>query len=245
MRVAKAATSVVLAVGIGGALAGGFAAATPGLAGAASVSTTVPYSCAFPLLGAEAINIGIAMSAPSSVSPGTAFSVTGVQSKTVITVSLVDLFISGLGVKTLGGTVTGFALNATGATPSSVNAAVTPDTFSVPVSEGSTATIVVPASPLTVSGFSAGSSGTVVIKPGSIEIKAVISKTTYTIPCTPKSIPAAATLSIPISAAAPTVPTTHTGEPFSGWPYWALVGLIGLLGVFSIERATRLRRSRA
>jgi hypothetical protein len=251
LRVATIAASAALAVGIGGALASGFAVAAPGVAGAATVSATVPYSCSFPVLGAENINIGIAATAPSSVTPSSAFSLTDVQSKTVIPSTLVDLFIAGLGVKTLGGTVTSFALTETGGTPASVNAAASPDTFSVPITQNNPATIVVPKSPITVSGFTAGSSGTVVIKPGEIEIKAVISKTTYTIPCTPTSVPAAATLSIAISAAAvtttttATVPSTHTGEPFSGWPYWALVGIAGLLGVFSIERAARVRRSRA
>jgi hypothetical protein len=247
LRVATIASSAVLAIGIGGALAGGFAAAAPAAAGAATVSSTVPYSCAFPVLGAESINIGIAATAPSSVAPGSAFSLTDVQSKTVIPATLVDLFIAGLGVKTLGGTVTSFALNETGGTPASVNASATPDTFSVPITQNVAATIVVPGSPITVSGFTAGSSGSVVIKPGEIEIKAVISKTTYTIPCTPTSVPAAATLSVPISATTTTtatVPTTHTGEPFSGWPYWALVAITGLLGLFSIERAARVRRSR-
>jgi hypothetical protein len=119
------------------------------------------------------------------------------------------------------------------------------------VSQGNSATIVVPASgPISVTGFTAGSSGTVVIKPGVITIKAVVKGATYTIPCTPTSIPAGAILSVPISAAAATtttgaVPGTHTGEPFSGWPYWALVAMTGLLGMFSIERAVRIRRTRA
>jgi hypothetical protein len=42
-----------------------------------------------------------------------------------------------------------------------------------------------------------------------------------------------------------TVPPTHTGEPWGGWPYWSITGLAGLLGVLCVERAMRLRRRRA
>jgi hypothetical protein len=42
--------------------------------------------------------------------------------------------------------------------------------------------------------------------------------------------------------AAGTVPPTHTGEPWSGWPYWLLVVLLGAAGLLAIENARRRRR---
>jgi uncharacterized repeat protein (TIGR01451 family) len=42
--------------------------------------------------------------------------------------------------------------------------------------------------------------------------------------------------------AAVTVPPTHTGEPWSGWPYWLLVGLLVAAGLFVVESVRRRRR---
>ncbi|MGA2210271.1 MAG: DUF11 domain-containing protein [Acidimicrobiales bacterium] len=39
-----------------------------------------------------------------------------------------------------------------------------------------------------------------------------------------------------------TVPSTNTGEPWSGWPYWLIVGLLGAGGLFMVEGARRRRR---
>jgi hypothetical protein len=42
-----------------------------------------------------------------------------------------------------------------------------------------------------------------------------------------------------------TVPPSHTGEPWAGWPYWALVGIAGFLGLAFMGRAVAIRRRRA
>jgi hypothetical protein len=46
----------------------------------------------------------------------------------------------------------------------------------------------------------------------------------------------------PTSAAKPTrVPTAHTGEPWSGWPYWLLIFLMGMAGLSFIGVGRRRR----
>jgi hypothetical protein len=42
-----------------------------------------------------------------------------------------------------------------------------------------------------------------------------------------------------------TVPPTHTGEPWAGWPYWLVVAVLGALGLLATVRATRIRRGKA
>jgi hypothetical protein len=43
---------------------------------------------------------------------------------------------------------------------------------------------------------------------------------------------------------AATVPPTHTGEPWAGWPYWAIIGILGSAGVAITGRAVSVRRRR-
>ena len=73
------------------------------------------------------------------------------------------------------------------------------------------------------------------------------SSTTTTSPSTTTS-PGATTTTSPgattTTVTPVTVPVTHTGEPWAGWPYWAIVGLAGLVGVAATERAVRIRRRR-
>jgi LPXTG-motif cell wall-anchored protein len=41
-----------------------------------------------------------------------------------------------------------------------------------------------------------------------------------------------------------TVPTVHTGQPWSGWPWWAAAGGLGLVGFgLLVPWKRRLRRS--
>jgi uncharacterized repeat protein (TIGR01451 family)/fimbrial isopeptide formation D2 family protein len=47
---------------------------------------------------------------------------------------------------------------------------------------------------------------------------------------------ATATVTAPV-----VVPPTHTGEPWSGWPYWLLVAVLGFAGAFAFEAARRRR----
>jgi hypothetical protein len=39
-----------------------------------------------------------------------------------------------------------------------------------------------------------------------------------------------------------TVPPTHTGEPWAGWPYWAIIGILGGAGIAITGRAVAVRR---
>ncbi|HEV2361015.1 MAG TPA: DUF6801 domain-containing protein [Acidimicrobiales bacterium] len=250
MRVATAATSAALALGLGGAMAAGLALAAPGVAGAAS--GTVNYACTFPVIN-KTYTIPITMSAtvPASVTPGQTFSITGFQTTSVIPAAVVNVFVF-LKYSDLAGTVTSFTVNATGATPASLNAAATPFSFKVPIQQSAAATIVTPTTPISVGPFTAGSSGTVSIVPGNVEISSKVGSSTVNVPCTTTAT--AAVFSIPISSAATTttaagttttasVPPPATGEPWSGWPYWMIIAIFGGLGLFSVERAIRLRRN--
>ncbi len=242
LRVARVAVAGSVALVSAGALA--LAGAAP--ASAAGLSGTVPYNCNIANLIHETIDIGVNATAASSVGPGGTITLTGVQSTTVIPSSLVDTLISALKITSIAGTVTTFDLNATNATPATINAASTPLPFSVTVHEGQNASITVPSAPETVGPFTAASSGTVTIVPGEVLLATKDGSVTCTAPST---FPTSEVISIPISSATssstPSVPATHTGEPWAGWPYWALVGLAGVIGLGSIERATRIRRRRA
>jgi hypothetical protein len=44
------------------------------------------------------------------------------------------------------------------------------------------------------------------------------------------------------TTSSPTVPGTHTGEPWAGWPYWSLAGFFGLLGIVLLDRGIHTRR---
>ena len=69
---------------------------------------------------------------------------------------------------------------------------------------------------------------------------------TITVPtCTTSSPPTTTTSTLtspPTTVTPTTVPSSHTGEPWAGWPYWVLVGLAGFLALASVERAVRIRR---
>ena len=252
MRVATLASAALIGTG----MAGGLALAGVAPAGAATVNSTITYSCVFPIINAQAINIGVSYTAPSSVTAGSTFSVTNVQSKTTLPGSLVTLIMVGFKVSSIKGTVTTFDLNATGATPATINVASTPFSFSYNTTQNQALTIVTPSSPIaSVGTWTAGSSGSVTISPGPITIKTIVGTSPVVVSCTPPStLPTTASAVIPISAASSgttttttgsSVPATNTGEPFAGWPYWALVSIIGVLGLFSVERAVRVRRRRS
>lgn len=250
LRVARLAISGSLALASAGALTGAILLAGAQSASASTSSGTIPYSCTLPT-GTVTLNIGVNATAPSSVAPGGSVTLTNVQTSTTIPANLISLLITLEHLKSLAGTVVTFNINATNATPSTLNAGNNV-TFNVPVTSGSPATIVVPASPETVGPWTAGSSGTVTLVPGNVVIHSKLGSSPLVINCTaPSSIPASETLSIPISSStatsvpSTTVPATHTGEPWAGWPYWAIVGLVGVIGLGSFERAARIRRRRA
>jgi hypothetical protein len=199
----------------------------------------------------ETLNIGVNATVPASVAPGGTVTLTNVQTSTTIGASLVTLLIDFLKVSSFGGTVVTFDFNATNATPATVNGVPSAGVkFSVHVTKNTPVTIVVPSSPETVGPFTAGKSGTVTIVPGTVTIATVISGKTSYVGCTASSssIPSTEVASIAIgtsSAPGTTVPATHTGEPWAGWPYWAIVGLAGVVGLGAMERAVRVRRRRA
>jgi len=252
--VVRLATSASLALASAGALTGALLIGGAQAAGAAT-SGTIPYTCPISVSGSvltsPTLNIGVVATAPASVAPGGTITLTNVQTSTTVPASLVTELVSLLHVTSFGGTIVTFDFNATGATPATVNGVPSAGvTFSVKVTSGHPATIVVPSTPETVGTWTAGSSGNVTIEPGNVDITTKVGTSTATIDCTTtaSSIPSSEISTIAItSSTAPstTVPATHTGEPWAGWPYWAIVGLLGVIGLGSMERAVRIRRRRA
>jgi uncharacterized repeat protein (TIGR01451 family) len=78
---------------------------------------------------------------------------------------------------------------------------------------------------------------TVSASPGTVVDKGQVDDVTYD----PSGQQHASSASVVVTAVA-VVPPTHTGEPWSGWPYWLLVTLIGLLGAAAIGKGRRHRR---
>jgi hypothetical protein len=252
----RLATSATLALASAGALTGALVLGSAQAAGASTLSGTIPYSCPISVSGSvvttPTLDIGVTATAPASVAPGGSITLTGVSTSTTVPATLVTELVSLLHVTSFGGTVVTFDFNATGATPATVNGAPSGSgaTFSVKVQTGHPATIVVPTTgPETVGPWTAGQSGNVTIQPGNVVITTKVGASTASINCTSSSVPATEVASIAISSSGSssptTVPTTHTGEPWAGWPYWMVVGLAGVVGLGAMERAVRIRRRRA
>lgn len=220
------ASALLAAAGVGGL---GFA----GPAGAATSSATIDYACTFPILGAETLAVTISETAPASVTPGQSFNLTDVQSTTVLPSSLVStLTLLGSSVS---GTVTTFDVDATNATPTTLNAAATPITFGpVALKSGDSATIVAPSTPETVGPFTAGSSGTIAITPGDLDMTTVLDGNSYAVTCTPPAtLPSGAEVDIPISSGA--LPIGAVGG----------VGLAALVGAGFVWRQRKVRVARS
>ncbi|MGO9558327.1 MAG: IPT/TIG domain-containing protein [Acidimicrobiales bacterium] len=166
---------------------------------------TIDYTCAFPGIGNQTIPITVAGTAPTSVSPGQTFSITGVQSTTVLPASVVNSLLSLTSAAQ--GNVTDFEVDATDATPASINGAATPIPFGpVPLKKNKTATVIAPATPESVGPFTAGSNGTISLFPGDITLVSPldVGGTTInaTIRCTPPSpLPTGSMFTIPIVGA--------------------------------------------
>ena len=114
------------------------------------------------------------------------------------------------------------ATTTTSAPSTTTTTAVRPTTTTQPAKRGSTTTTT--------------SSPTTTTTVGSVTTTtAVGSVTTTTSPTTttPPRVPST------------TIPRSHTGEPWSGWPYWVLVILIGLLGFAFLTRELLVARRRA
>jgi hypothetical protein len=269
LRFAAGATSGLFLAGVlGGALvmAGGSAAS-------AAAGATVPYTCGVASLAASTFNFAITATAPASVTPGGTVTLSGVQLSSAIPASVVTEIVNLAHISSFSGTVTTLDFNASGATPMTINAARSGISFTIPFVSGQAAPFTIPASPESVGPFTAGKSGTVTVSPGNVVITTVVGPLTYAITCTPpSSLPAGATLSVPVvtsgstttTTSAPTttvsgpgstvvatssttgvsVPASHTGEPWAGWPYWAIVALLGALSFISLELAFQRRRRR-
>jgi hypothetical protein len=253
-RAGRLVTTGILGLASAGALSAAFLAVGTQAASAGTISSTLTYSCSIGGALTFPVPIVVAATAPASVAPSGAVSLTGVQASASIPASTVKTITSVTGpIKSIGGTITGFEFIVAGGTPSTVNAAATPISFTVPVKTGAPAVIIAPASPTTVSGFTAGASGTLSITPGNIIIAATVPKLgSVTVTCTAPSSASSDALSVAISSGGgsttPTtvaVPASHTGEPWAGWPYWLLVAMFGFAGLFSLERAVRIRRQKA
>ncbi len=217
-------SAILAAAGLGGIAAG---APTAG----ASVTATSPqmaYTCDFPIIGDETVEISITATSPSSVTPGQSFNLTSVQSTSVISGTVTtDLAIL---ESSISGTVTAFDVDATNATPATVNGAATPISFGPDsFTAGDPLTLTLPATPETVGPFVAGSSGTVVLTPGDITLTTTLSGMSYTIPCTPPAtLPTGASIDVPISTQMPV----------------GAIGGVGLAGAVGVGLIWRQRRSR-
>jgi hypothetical protein len=249
-RAGRLVTTGVLSLASAGALTGAFLAAGAQAASATDSSATVTYACS--LLSTLNFDVPVTMSAtaPSSVAPGGAVSLSGYQATASIPASTVDKIITFAGnIKSISGTLTALDVNIKGGSPATVNVASSPIAFTAAVKKGSPATLTVPASPVAVGGITAGSSGSVVISPGNITIAATVKGIPVTVNCAPpSSVPSSATFTVAIGTSTSTtvsVPTSHTGEPWAGWPYWLLVALFGLAGFGTLGRAARIRRQKA
>ena len=71
------------------------------------------------------------------------------------------------------------------------------------------------------------------------------SGTTTTVPrsVTTTTSPGSTTTTSP-GVPSTTIPISHTGEPWSGWPYWALISIVGLLGFAFVGHEALVRRRR-
>jgi hypothetical protein len=233
-------------------LTGAFLTVGSEAASATDGSVTVAYACSLLSTLNFAVPVTYTATAPASVAPSGAVSLSAFQVSASIPASTVDKIIAFAGsIKSISGKLTVINLNVKGGSPSTLNVAATPIPFTAPVSKGHPATLTVPSSPTTISGITAGSSGTVSVSPGLITIATTVKGINVTVACAPSaSGAAAATFNVAISSGSTTpttavVPASHTGEPWAGWPYWMIVALIGLVGFGTLGRAARIRRQKA
>jgi hypothetical protein len=201
-----------------------------------SSSRSYTYTCTYPIIGATSTTLALDYSAPSSVSPGESFSLTGVQTHTAISKAIVE-DLSALKLSSLAGTVTAFDVAVSGASPTSLDVGAG-SSFSEPIpSPPATVTITAPipptsAGPVTV----AAGASEVLFTPGRISVATHVG----TVTCDPSGTPSP--IVVPVALTAAVVPAAHTGEPWAGWPYWLLVSLLGVGGLGALERSRRLRR---
>lgn len=221
---------------LGAAALGALAFSVPAAAAAGTQTSTSPsisYTCDFPIIGNQTVGISITATAPTSVTPGQVFSLTNVQSTSTISAAVTDDLA--ILESSLSGTVTVFDVNATHATPTTINGAATPISFGpIPFTAGQPLTLTLPPTPETVGTFTAGSSGTIAITPGDVTLTTTLNGTPETIPCTPpNSLPSGSAIDIPISSSS--LPVSTIGG----------IGLAGVVGVGLVVRQRRGKSARA
>lgn len=138
--------------------------------GGVTLSVTVPYTCSFPIAPKEAWSAVVSSTTPSSVTPHTAVSMTGVQFSVTIPANVVDLLIK-KDYKAVTMEATALDVKSTDATPKTVNAAYPPISFGpVPLYENMGATFPLPQYPITIDGWVASHKGTMTFTAGSAKL---------------------------------------------------------------------------
>jgi alpha-tubulin suppressor-like RCC1 family protein len=190
----------------GGAVAAAVAAAAGATGASAGVAfqpaaggpVTGAYSCAVPVAGTISFSAQFTVSGvPASVAAGGQVTVTGYQASVEIPASFVDDLLSLGATSPLTGDVDKAYVDASDATPSTINPIAKPIGFSVPLVQGSPADVKSPA--VNVGPFTAGASGTVQFTPGSFVFSGdfpVLGSTSIT--CTLTTKPAPVVASVPI-----------------------------------------------
>jgi outer membrane murein-binding lipoprotein Lpp len=229
---------------LGGVLVGAGAGVASAAPKTAAATVAVPYSCKIDGLP-EKLTIDVAATAPTTAKAGSSITLTGVQSTTVIPVSLLSVIFAVAPTTTaIAGTVTTFDVNTVDGSPATLNAAATPFSFDVPVTKTQTtpADIVAPKPPISVGPFTAGTAGSMVISPGNV----VISTKLGAVDCTAPAATAADSFTITVtgSGGSSTTPPSSTGEPWASPYYWMLIGMAGAAGVSLGGTSIVIRRRR-
>lgn len=135
-----------------------------------TLSVTVPYTCTFPIAPKEAWSALVSGTTPSSVTPHTAVSMTGVQFSVTIPSNVVDLLIK-KDYKAVTMEATALDVKSTDATPKTVNAAYPPISYGpVTLYENTGAVFPLPQNPITIGTWTARRKGTMTFTAGSAKL---------------------------------------------------------------------------
>ncbi|MHB8220678.1 MAG: putative Ig domain-containing protein, partial [Acidimicrobiales bacterium] len=135
---------------------------------------TANYTCTVPLVGKQTFSATVSASAPASIDAGSPMTVSDYHLTASLSPTLVDDVITYLGATSLSGSVTVEDVDASDASPATINAASSPMPFSVSLVKGEAAPITTPA--VSIGPFVAGPSGTVDITPGAYGITGTFPK---------------------------------------------------------------------
>ncbi len=165
--------------------------------GAQAGSFNVPLSCTLPILGATTFVVTISGVTGTSLGPNQQFYLTGGHGSLQVPQALTNLGVS-IGATSAVATLSDLEIDASGATPTSINAAATPLTIVTPVATGTTSSVDIPASgTLTIGPFTAGPSGQVELSMGAAVASIQLQNAAG---------PIAGTLSVNCAAPSPAVP---------------------------------------